>query len=186
VPFSILHVCTGNVCRSPFAERLTIARLDAELGAGGHDVNVCSAGLRGMVGHPMDTTAAAEMARHGVGHEGFLARELSPADLQRADLVLTATRIHRRLVLELDPRALHRSFTILEFADLVGPTGPVTSPRELVAQAAARRSTATLTDYDVPDPIGRSPQVHAEVADTIAAAVGTIADALAASIRNGR
>ncbi len=32
MPFSILYVCTGNICRSPFAELLTRARLDGALG----------------------------------------------------------------------------------------------------------------------------------------------------------
>ena len=45
---SILVVCTGNVCRSPYIER----RLRHELAGTG--IEVTSAGTRALVGHDMD------------------------------------------------------------------------------------------------------------------------------------
>ena len=32
-PFTVLHVCTGNICRSPMAERLLARRVAAAYGA---------------------------------------------------------------------------------------------------------------------------------------------------------
>ena len=52
--FSVLVVCLGNVCRSPLAERVLRLRL-AELPDGpAGTVRVSSAGIRALVGAPMD------------------------------------------------------------------------------------------------------------------------------------
>jgi protein-tyrosine phosphatase len=44
--FSILAVCTGNVCRSPAVERLLTGQLFPT-------VTVSSAGMHALVGHPI-------------------------------------------------------------------------------------------------------------------------------------
>ena len=44
--FSILTVCTGNICRSPAVERLLTRKL-------GPTVSVSSAGTHALVGHPI-------------------------------------------------------------------------------------------------------------------------------------
>ena len=51
-PFSILVVCTGNVCRSPAAERLLASKL-------GSTVQVASAGTHALVGQPISEPMAA-------------------------------------------------------------------------------------------------------------------------------
>ena len=50
--FSILAVCTGNVCRSPAVERLLASKL-------GPTVRVSSAGTHALVGHPISEPMAA-------------------------------------------------------------------------------------------------------------------------------
>ena len=50
--FSILAVCTGNVCRSPAVERLLASKL-------GPTVSVRSAGTHALVGHPISEPMAA-------------------------------------------------------------------------------------------------------------------------------
>ncbi|MDX6313919.1 MAG: low molecular weight protein-tyrosine phosphatase, partial [Streptomyces sp.] len=57
--FRILHVCTGNVCRSPMAERLTRHELTRRLGDGAAGILVESAGTWGHEGAPMEAHAAA-------------------------------------------------------------------------------------------------------------------------------
>ncbi|HEY6934477.1 MAG TPA: adenylyl-sulfate kinase, partial [Marmoricola sp.] len=119
--FRVLFVCIGNVCRSPFGERLLAARL------AGADVAVSSAGVAAMVGAPMSPEAAAELEQYGATADGFTARQLTPAMVRDADLVLTATRELRSRVLAETPSALRRTFTVLEFAallDLVEPATP--------------------------------------------------------------
>lgn len=165
----ILVVCTANVCRSPVIE----AMLGQRLGPG---FEVTSAGVRAPVGRPIDPGSADQLRRRGLDVPQHAARQLTRELVAESDLVLTATRAHRAEVLDLDPRALRRTFTALELAGLVedAESGSVA---ELVADAAARRSQGPV-DVDLVDPIGRSEQVHAEVATRIEAAVASIASAL--------
>jgi len=183
VSFNILVVCIGNVCRSPVAERLLRSRLDGLLGERRDAVTVESVGVRALVGNPVDALSSQELARLGGSAEGFAARQLTQAHMLQADLVLTMTIELRSRVLEEAPSALRRTFTLTEFAELVEGVIPE-SPRELVADAAQRRSSAVLDDYDVADPIGGSAELHREVAVVIDDAVRRVAQALAASIGN--
>jgi protein-tyrosine phosphatase len=172
--FTILAVCTANICRSPLMEILLRDGLDADR------FDVASAGVRGWDHQPMDAAAAAELARLGHSAEGFASRPLASGLVTSADLVLTATREHRSDVLALHPQALRRSFTLVEFAALTGLVDG-DGPAGLVAQAAMRRSLAPA-DIDVRDPYRRGPDVHRETADQIAAAVATITDRLNALV----
>ena len=183
--FSILVVCLGNVCRSPVAERLLRARFEQWLGDGADAVQVSSAGLRAMVGDPINDFSAAELRRLGGDPEDFFATQVTSQRVTDADLVLTATRDLRSRVLEEAPRALKRTFTIREFAALASngvEHERISGPRDLVSQAALWRGSAQILEYDVRDPIGRSADVHREVADVLAADCDVIARALVAAI----
>ena len=75
--FRILHVSTGNVCRSPITERLTRHALADRLGDplwGGLIVE--SAGTWGHEGAPMEANAEAVLADFGADASGFTGREL--------------------------------------------------------------------------------------------------------------
>lgn len=182
-PFTVLFVCVGNVCRSPLAEELLRARLEAELGEMGGAVRVESAGVRAQVGEAMDETAAGELERLGLRQRSSTARQLTTDMIARADLVLTASKDLRSSILEQTPSALRRTFTVREFAELVnGATAG--SPRALVADAVRRRSAAKLQDYDIPDPRGRGSRAHRKAADLIDRSVSTaIAPAVAAAVK---
>ena len=186
--FEILLVCLGNVCRSPLAEHVLRMRIGGLLPDVGSAVHVASAGVRALTGQPMDGSAAAELRRLGGDATTFRARQLTGEIAGRADLVLTATRALRSRVLEEAPRALKRTFTLREFAAIVGsPTfteqqfdGPVA----LVATAAAWRGSIAVDDYDIADPIGRSAEVHRGVADLTDADCNVIAHAIAQAVRS--
>jgi len=181
VAFSVLVVCVGNVCRSPLAERLLQFRLDELLGASRDHVQVTSAGVLALAGSGMDPSAAEELQRLGGTSEGFAAQQFTAQQVEGADLVLTMTKELRSRVLEEAPSALRRTFTLTEFAELVEKQ-TADSPQALVADAALRRSSALLDDYDVADPIGGPAELHREVAEMIDDAVRRVADALAESI----
>ena len=109
-----------------------------------------------------------------------------------ADLTLTMTRGHRREVLHGAPRALARTFTLREAADLlrlvadVEPSGDdfVERGRSLVAHMAAARSRRhSSDDDDVRDPIGQPVEVHEEVGVAIAEALLPVLRRLADLIR---
>jgi protein-tyrosine phosphatase len=172
--FAILAVCTANICRSPMIEILLRSRLDPMR------FEVASAGVRGWDRKPMDSMAAMELLRLGQTADTFRSHAIDSYLVESADLILTATREHRSDVLALNPQALRRSFTLLEFAALTELVDGA-DPAELVAQAALRRSLAPAR-ADVHDPYRRGPEVHRATADQIDAAVDTVARRLNAFV----
>jgi protein-tyrosine phosphatase len=89
----------GNICRSPTAEGV-MRRL---LRDSGLDVEIESAGTGGWhVGEPPDERAAAAAARRGVTLEGA-ARQVTPADFGRFDLLIAMDRGNLRELLALAP-----------------------------------------------------------------------------------
>ena len=168
--FAVLAVCTANICRSPVMEVLLRDRLD------GDRFEVASAGVRGWDRQPIDPMAAAELQRLGHASATFRSRSIDSSLVESADLVLTATREHRSDVLAANPKALRRTFTLLEFATLSGLVD-AGGPEALVSQAAQHRRLAPA-DVDVIDPYRRGPDVHRATADQIDAAVATIAQRL--------
>ncbi|MBP1135052.1 protein-tyrosine phosphatase [Arthrobacter sp. PvP023] len=197
-PVRILTVCTGNICRSPVAERLLQAGLDQVL-PGGFDVR--SAGTRAMVGSPIQPLSADIVNMYGGTDKGFAARQLTPKILRDTDIVLTMTSKHRGEVLQLDASLLKRTFTIREFArmlealeerDAAGvATG--TAPAEkasaetpsdagamwrgLPARLASVRHLALAAesaDNEVIDPYKRGPEVYRQMEDELAPALLTI------------
>ncbi|MER5864156.1 protein-tyrosine-phosphatase [Kitasatospora sp. NPDC002040] len=167
--FRILFVCTGNVCRSPIAERLTRHELDSRLADFAGRIVVESAGTWGHEGAPMEAHAATVLGEYGVGADGFAGRELLDEHVIDADLVLTATLDHRAQVISMGHAAGLRTFTLKEFTRLVRRIDPSTLPdprggdqvteraRALVRAAAALRGwllAATPESDEVDDPYG--------------------------------
>lgn len=175
--FAILAVCTANICRSPMIEILLRDGLDPAR------FEVASAGVRGWDRKPMDTMAALELSRLGHSADAFRSHPIDSYLVESADLILTATREHRSDVLALNPQALRRSFTLVEFAALTSLVDG-DEPAELVRQAALRRSLAPA-QVDIKDPYRRGPDVHRQTADHIAEAVTTITARLNALVPTG-
>ena len=173
-PFRILVVSVGNDCRSPLAERHLRHKFSKLLGHAADAVEVTSAGVRAVVGAPIDPLAAQELQRLGGTPHGFAARQLTRQMMQESDLVLTATRVMRSRVLEDEPSALRRTFTLREFASLARLLQPVGSPQDFVVKAAAHRWAVGVDDYDVPDPSARYPRKYREAADQISDASDAI------------
>ena len=188
-PARVLTVCTGNICRSPFLERALQAELDGSWGPGA--VEVSSGGTGAMAGHTMEDQARALLESKGYAAEGFVARDLTPAMVAEADIVLTATRAHRGKVAMLHPKALRYVFAFREFADLVSGLDDAQvhvasdSAQEhltrVVALAAGQRGLRSpLNDAaaDIVDPYRRPAQVFEEMTDQIMASLPAVARAL--------
>jgi protein-tyrosine-phosphatase len=177
--FTVLFVCTGNICRSAFAERLGRAYLEDVLGEEAWRVRLASAGTGAVVGSGMHPDSALVLRVFGADSEGFIARQLAAPIAGEADLVLAMTRAHRRAVLQVAPRALNRTFALREAADVVALLGEVELPgtglpergRALVKEMAAARSRRTGGDDDVLDPINLPVEAHQEAGERVAEAL---------------
>jgi protein-tyrosine phosphatase len=198
MPFTILVVCTGNICRSPVAERLIRAQAEA----GGLPVVVHSAGTQSMVGHDMTPEAAHLAAYYRADPLNHLSKQLTEEQISGADLILTATREHRSKVVSLHPRAARYTYTLNQFARLLPAAveslslvEPLETPpsdlasrlRALVMEVTATRGfsppPAHPDDDDIEDPYRQSTEVYARVGTVLSTAVTQITDAFSAATR---
>lgn len=99
----LLVVCLGNICRSPVAEGVLRARIEASTLAG--RVELDSAGTGDWhIGQPPDRRAIANAAEHGIDIAGLRARQLQAADYRDFDWLLCADRANLRDVQARAPR----------------------------------------------------------------------------------
>lgn len=159
VRMRVLFVCTGNICRSPTAERLALAYAQE----GGFDITATSAGTQGLTGHPMDDTAAMVLSQLGGSPDGFVARRITPKIAADADLVLTMTAAHRDAVLAMSPRQMRRTFTLLEAAGLAEASGARTVP-----DLAGARASHRVEMLDIADPYKRDVELYEQAGEQIA------------------
>lgn len=161
--YSVLVVCTGNLCRSPAVQHLLADALD-------DSVDVTSAGTHGMPGWPIDDRMAARLADEGIDATAFRSRPLTADLMAGADLVIALTAAHRAPALDLFPAAVRRTVTLGELARLAHevPPGSVVGRTDaerlaaLVPAALAQRHRflGAGQDDDVPDPYRRSDDVY--------------------------
>ena len=163
--FRVLVVCTGNICRSPAVAQV----LGRALSGSQSPVEVSSAGTRAVIGSGMHPLTLAALAEQGLNDSRHVARQLDSTLVERADLVLTAERAHRVPVVQVDPTAARRTFTVVEFSRLAtlalggSATGRPGDWHQLVARAASLRGTgapANPADDDLSDPISGGPDEH--------------------------
>lgn len=188
--FRWLVVCTGNICRSPMAERLVAAGLGARLGHAAARFEITSAGTYGLVGCEMEPFAAQVLTELGGDPEGFRARRLDTDLVAGADLVTTATLEHRAIAVALHPRSASKTFTIRELARLLTvvdlselPTDdPVERARAMVTAAASRRGFLPPPRRgadDVADPYGAPLEVYRRSGALLVEALRAPLDAIA-------
>ena len=180
-PARILTVCTGNICRSPYAERVLWHAFPADL------VVVTSAGTSAMVADGIDVEAVALLQARQMHHAGHSARQLTRQIIEDADLVLAMTTEHRTAVVRLLPRAVRKTFTAREVGRLIPaadltelPSGAADRVRALPARLAAARgqlARGTASD-DVGDPYRRGAEAFRLMAEELDPALESLVDAV--------
>src|SRR5918998_3562217 len=141
-PFIVLHVCMGNICRSPMAERLLALEL-----AGTDEILSYSAGTGGWhEGEEMNPPAARQVRARGGSPDGFTARKLRGDFIDEADLILTATADQYDYVVALRPDAAARTFVLGEFGRLLAGVDAAALPAPEPKPDAVRARGAALVE----------------------------------------
>jgi protein-tyrosine phosphatase len=117
-PLRVVFVCTGNICRSPIAEKVFVHELQR---AGlAHAVEVRSAGTGSWhIGSPADERAAALLRSEGYPDE-HTARQVD-AELLSADLLVALDNTHRRALQSMVPEP--ERVRLLRSFDPAAPSG---------------------------------------------------------------
>lgn len=186
--YTLLAVCTGNICRSPAMDRLLAHVFASEDG-----IEVRSAGTQAHVGDDMEPQMKHRLLDYGAVTEDFVAEQLSPEMIHGSELVLTATRGHVRDILTDVPESEPKVFTLREFARLLDSLEPAalteamasseTTAQKLAALvplvAGQRDHAATSTAQDdVVDPYLMPDEVFDESFAQVRGPIETLRDAL--------
>ena len=83
---SILVVCTGNICRSPIAERLLRQKLPGK--------KIDSAGTGALIDHSADADAKYVAQKHGLSLENHLGKQFTASLGRQYDLILVMEKNH--------------------------------------------------------------------------------------------
>jgi protein-tyrosine phosphatase len=131
--FRILLVCTGNICRSPMAQYMLASALPPTW-----RVEVSSAGVGALVDHPVAPDGLTVLARLGLADAAkhHQARQITRQIAAQSDLILVASREHRRYLVEEFPGVVARTFTLREFTRLA-PMALVATPPTWPGQTTA-------------------------------------------------
>ena len=166
----VLVICTGNICRSPLAEGFLRSALRQRFDADAPTVD--SAGTQGWEGAPAQAESIVAAREREVDIEGHVARRVTRALVDRADLVLTMAAEHRDEVSGVIPGAASRTFTLKELIRLLQavPDAEATSAASLgarVEEAHALRQRGfpgNPRDEDIADPLGQPQETYRAVA----------------------
>jgi protein-tyrosine phosphatase len=111
----LVFVCTGNICRSPYAQ--AVARM--------RHVNAVSCGTQTNNGLPANDVAIAEAARRAVDLTSHTTTCWEDLELEEGDLVVAMQLRHAWAVL---PRARARSVPVVMLSSLLPEFAPVFDP----------------------------------------------------------
>lgn len=102
-PYTVMTVCTGNICRSPMAQIILGAQFERRGMQG--DVRVLSSGVSDEEhGHPIDPRAVRVLRERGYEIPAHhTAHRISPDEIERTDLFLPMTADHMRSLLRQIP-----------------------------------------------------------------------------------
>jgi protein-tyrosine phosphatase len=121
MPYRILTVCTGNICRSPSAAVVLLHHLKA---AGlGELVEVDSAGIEDFhSGEPPSSPAIRAATARGYDLSRQRARQVMPRDFEAFDLILAMDSGHLKRLAALQPKT--SSCRVSLFLEVLPEAGP--------------------------------------------------------------
>ncbi len=138
---TLIFVCTGNVCRSPMAAGMLYDKLVREKADG--RVRVRSAGIWALEGQPASAYASQVMSERGLDISAHRGRNLTQADVDKADLILVMTKRHADIIARDLDRSEGKLFLLSSMAaeslDIEDPYGG--------SLPEYRRTAAELNDW---------------------------------------
>ena len=149
VNLRILVVCTGNLCRSPFAEHILLKKFG---GLGLDDMAVASAGIGALPGTPCPANVLEAARGWGLDLTGHRSRQVALSDVEEADLVLAMEGYHYHALLAAFPKHGEKLHLLSQFddeeedQDVADPMGlPIEETRTIFGRIA--RCADTLARY---------------------------------------
>ena len=167
--FRLLVVCEANQARSPLAAAL-LRRSAEESGWTEETLKIRSAGVNARGSAPALASIQTSAFRLGVDLSRHSARQLTAADVDTQDLIITMTEAQRTQVSRSRPQGITRTFTLREIARLTAGVDPV--PRDLRSRASALHRARVFvpsakTGEDVDDPSGATSYAARRIANEL-------------------
>lgn len=106
---SILVVCTGNICRSPLAERLLRKKMPGK--------KIDSAGVGALIDNPADSSAILVAEKNGLSLDEHKGRQFKSSLARNYDLILVMEKEHIEQVSSLAPEARGKTMLLGHWID---------------------------------------------------------------------
>jgi protein-tyrosine-phosphatase len=134
--YSILMVCTGNICRSPMAEGLLRTRLSPRAA---EFATVSSAGVAAAPGIRASIHSVTVCRENSIDISSHRSRPLTPVLVRQSDLILVMEEHHRDAIVHMAPAVRDKVFVLPQYA------------------------TESAVTPGIPDPIGQDVSAYREV-----------------------
>jgi protein-tyrosine phosphatase len=109
---SILYVCKGNICRSPFAERLTIKMVKKQ---SSDLLMIGSAGINATITNPPPKEAMDAAKTFGISMDDHRAQCLTKELINGTEMIVVMEVEHLKQLEEIHPGSINRCFLLSMF-----------------------------------------------------------------------
>lgn len=110
-PKNILFVCTGNSCRSVYAEGIFREMIEKE----GLEIQVHSAGTEALPGKKASPLTLEYLQREAIDLNNHSTQKITPEKIEEADIIFVMENRQLKKILSLSPQAAEKIFLLAQF-----------------------------------------------------------------------